>query len=100
MRIVRAAALCRGRLFRVESDQGAEGEAALRDRHERRQAVWHRWHLGELEGPATGEWVRTFAVITTDANELVTEIHDRMPLILAPRVTMREGLAMSPIRPT
>ena len=34
--------------------------------------------------PASGEWIRTFAVITTDANELVTEIHDRMPAILLP----------------
>src|SRR5262249_9157821 len=34
--------------------------------------------------PAFGEWIRTFAVITTDANELVAEIHDRMPAILAP----------------
>ncbi len=25
-----------------------------------------------------------FAIITTDASELVAEIHDRMPLILAP----------------
>jgi putative SOS response-associated peptidase YedK len=32
---------------------------------------------------ATGEWIRTFAVITTDANALVAEIHERMPLILA-----------------
>jgi putative SOS response-associated peptidase YedK len=30
------------------------------------------------------EWVRTFAIITTDANELVADIHDRMPLIVAP----------------
>ncbi len=30
------------------------------------------------------EWIRTFTIITTDANELVAEIHDRMPLILAP----------------
>jgi putative SOS response-associated peptidase YedK len=38
--------------------------------------------VGELEKtqPTTGEWVRTFANITTDANELVAEIHDRMPL--------------------
>jgi putative SOS response-associated peptidase YedK len=36
------------------------------------------------QDPATGEWVRTFAIITTDANELVAEIHDRVPLILAP----------------
>jgi putative SOS response-associated peptidase YedK len=32
----------------------------------------------------SGQWIRTFAVITTDANELVADIHDRMPLILAP----------------
>jgi putative SOS response-associated peptidase YedK len=63
--------------------------------------LWDNW-----KNPATGEWIRTFAVITTDANAprpkglpsfmaialehdiagkpLVAEIHDRMPLILAP----------------
>ena len=41
--------------------------------------VWENW-----KDPASGEWIRTFAIITTDANELVAEIHDRMPLILAP----------------
>jgi putative SOS response-associated peptidase YedK len=41
--------------------------------------LWENW-----KDPASGEWIRTFAVITTDANELVAEIHDRMPLILAP----------------
>jgi putative SOS response-associated peptidase YedK len=34
--------------------------------------------------PTSGEWTRTFAIITTDANSLVANIHDRMPLILAP----------------
>ena len=33
--------------------------------------------------PVSGEWFRTFAIITTDANELVAEIHDQMPLILS-----------------
>jgi putative SOS response-associated peptidase YedK len=33
---------------------------------------------------ASGEWIRTFAIITTDANELVAGIHDGMPVILAP----------------
>ena len=33
--------------------------------------------------PASGV-MRTFAIVTTDANELVADIHDRMPLILAP----------------
>jgi putative SOS response-associated peptidase YedK len=32
----------------------------------------------------TALWLRTFAIITTDAGELVAEIHDRMPLILVP----------------
>ena len=41
--------------------------------------LWENW-----KDPASGEWIRTFAVITTDANELVSEIHDRMPAILAP----------------
>ena len=41
--------------------------------------LWENW-----KDPATDEWIRTFAVITTDANALVAEIHDRMPVILAP----------------
>jgi putative SOS response-associated peptidase YedK len=39
--------------------------------------LWENW-----KDPNSGEWIRTFAVITTDANELVAKIHDRMPLIL------------------
>jgi putative SOS response-associated peptidase YedK len=34
--------------------------------------------------PASGDWIRTFAVITTDANEMVADFHDRMSVILAP----------------
>ena len=41
--------------------------------------IWENW-----KDPVAREWVRTFAIITTDANSLVAEIHDRMPLILAP----------------
>ena len=41
--------------------------------------LWENW-----KEPASGDWIRTFAIITTDANELVAEIHDRMPVILAP----------------
>jgi len=40
--------------------------------------VWENW-----KEPASGEWISTFAIITTDANELVADIHDRMPAILA-----------------
>jgi len=41
--------------------------------------IWENW-----KQPGSGDWIRTFAVITTDANELVADIHDRMPVILAP----------------
>jgi putative SOS response-associated peptidase YedK len=37
--------------------------------------LWENW-----KDQSTGEWIRIFAIITTDANELVAEIHDRMPL--------------------
>jgi hypothetical protein len=32
--------------------------------------LWENW-----KEPASGEWIRTFAIITTDANELVADIH-------------------------
>ncbi len=41
--------------------------------------LWENWQDPEIE-----QWVRTFTIITTDANELVAPIHDRMPVILAP----------------
>jgi len=40
--------------------------------------IWENW-----KDPASGEWLRSFAIITTDANELVGDIHDRMPVILS-----------------
>jgi putative SOS response-associated peptidase YedK len=39
--------------------------------------IWENW-----KEPASGEWIRTFAIITTSANEMVADIHDRMPAIL------------------
>jgi putative SOS response-associated peptidase YedK len=41
--------------------------------------IWENWKRFGTE-----DWMRTFAVITCPANELVTEIHDRMPLIIPP----------------
>jgi putative SOS response-associated peptidase YedK len=38
--------------------------------------IWENW-----KDPA-GEWQRTFAIITVPSNELVGQIHDRMPAIL------------------
>ena len=41
--------------------------------------LWENW-----KDPGSGEWLRTFCIITTAANELVGRIHDRMPAILRP----------------
>lgn len=41
--------------------------------------LWENW-----KDPRTDQWVRTFAVITVPANELVRFVHDRMPAILPP----------------
>jgi putative SOS response-associated peptidase YedK len=38
--------------------------------------LWETWH-GE------GEPLETCAILTTDANDLAKEVHDRMPVILA-----------------
>ena len=42
-------------------------------------AFWEGWRH-----PESGEVLRTFCVITTTANELVADIHNRMPVILQP----------------
>ena len=34
--------------------------------------------------PESGEWVRTCTIITGEPNELVAQIHPRMPVILPP----------------
>lgn len=39
--------------------------------------LWENWR-----NPKSGEWERTFAIITVPSNELVAQIHDRMPAIL------------------
>lgn len=39
--------------------------------------IWENW-----KSPS-GDEVRTFAVITCEANEMVSKIHDRMPVIIA-----------------
>lgn len=41
--------------------------------------LWERW-----KPAGGGDPVETFTIVTTDANEAVATIHDRMPVILAP----------------
>ena len=42
--------------------------------------LWENW-----KNPNTGEWERTFAIITVPSNALLAQIHNRMPAILEPR---------------
>jgi putative SOS response-associated peptidase YedK len=57
-------------------------QSAVRDRHERRPTftfagLWEGW-----KDPESGEWLRTCTIITGQPNELVAQIHPRMPVIL------------------
>lgn len=40
--------------------------------------LWENWKAPD------GQWVRTCTIITTEANELVAQLHGRMPVILPP----------------
>lgn len=54
--------------------------------------LWERWHKSE------GETLDTCTIITTTPNALVAELHDRMPVILAPDV-FSEWLEPRPLAP-
>jgi len=41
--------------------------------------MWDAW-----KDPANGQWLQSYTIITTDANELMAPVHDRMPVILHP----------------
>ena len=40
--------------------------------------LWENWKSPE------GEWMRSFAIITTTPNELCARLHNRMPVVLKP----------------
>ena len=53
--------------------------------------IWESW-----KHPESGEVIRTFCIITTAANELVLDIHDRMPVILPPETYDRWLASIEP----
>lgn len=42
--------------------------------------LWDAW-----KDPATGQWLQSFAIVTTTSNELTGKVHDRMPVSLHAR---------------
>lgn len=46
--------------------------------------LWDAW-----KDPTNGTWLQSFSIITTEANELMAEVHDRMPVILRRRDYVR-----------
>jgi putative SOS response-associated peptidase YedK len=83
----------RGRVLRVAADQ-RKGEAAIRNRSTGQPTLRIRRPLGEVEGPKAGSELLTFTVITTDPDELVEPMHDRMPVIPSGRRLMCCGHLM------
>lgn len=55
--------------------------------------LWERWR------PKEGEPLETFTILTTDPNELAERVHDRMPVILAPKDYDRWMEPGDPVRP-
>jgi putative SOS response-associated peptidase YedK len=41
--------------------------------------LWDGW-----KDPVNGQRLKTFTIITTEANELMAQVHNRMPVILHP----------------
>lgn len=54
--------------------------------------LWERWSKGEA-GP-----LETFTILTTSPNELISDLHDRMPVIL-PGEAYAEWLESKPLAP-
>ncbi|MFG1463509.1 SOS response-associated peptidase [Xanthobacter sp. DSM 24535] len=53
--------------------------------------LWEGWR-----DPGSGEWVRTFTILTCAANTLLAPLHDRMPVILDPTDIARWLTAPAP----
>ena len=52
--------------------------------------LWGAW-----KNPETGDWLQSYTILTTDANELMETIHTRMPVILHPK-DFRRWLSREP----
>src|SRR5262245_17975205 len=53
--------------------------------------IWESWVR-----PGTGEIMRTFCIVTTAANAMIEELHDRMPVVVPPAAYDRWLSAVEP----
>ena len=66
--------------LRVAEDRWPEGPHSITMKDDRPFAfagLWEGW-----KAPGSDDWLKTCTIITTEANELLAQIHNRMPVIL------------------
>jgi putative SOS response-associated peptidase YedK len=61
--------------------EARQGEATCAHSVEDPRAVWIRWIVGTLQSP-DGPEILSCAISTTEVNELLKAVHDRMPAVL------------------
>jgi putative SOS response-associated peptidase YedK len=64
-------------LFELQATKGGKQPYAIGMKDGGLAGLWENW-----KDLATGEWVRTFTIITVPSNDMTARIHDRMPTIL------------------
>jgi putative SOS response-associated peptidase YedK len=47
--------------------------------------LWDAWKEPKKSPQEVDRWLQSFAIVTTEANEVMAPIHERMPVILHPR---------------
>ena len=70
-----------GAFYDWKAEPGGKQPMAIAPRSGEGMAFAGIWEGWRDEG---GEVVRTFAIVTTDANATMRAVHDRMPVVLAP----------------
>jgi Uncharacterized conserved protein len=68
----------------MDSTSGARlsPEGSIPHIFKERNAVLFCWSLGSLARPGNQERLRSCSIVTTTANDLIAQIHDRMPVVL------------------
>ena len=55
--------------------------------------LWNGW-----KDPATGQWRQSYTIITTDPNELMAPVHNRIPVILLPVDSLSRSIGFESLR--